>query len=442
MKTNKCFLLFFLLISLYKLSAQQDNEVKKYFLMTKAGKSMYAADRIRFYSDDKLLVLDKKQSTISLFSEDGKSYPVIDKLFSPIDFDYSNGSLFLLDGESKLKKYYLSSGNMEGDKTIKVDSVVVVTQQFKKPASVTADKLNRYVVVADTGSINSINSENKMFSLKFLNYRPGDIAFDSYSRSVYSAEGTTKSLVKISADGKLEQLISNYDSNNPFVVDERGDVIILDIKNNTVIRLNSNLKLSIIITKILGAKSITMSRNCDSIFYIANMQNEFYRIEEIPDAGYKTKNIFSAGLKSKIFKSDSSFIVFDRNKMIHYSLSGKKLSEFTGNKKELDNLAALSCMVRTAGDSLLVDSRGKLIRIKTSGERVVNATGLNGFSKILFSTDSCSYVLSGDGILLRVDLKGGKTFLSRKISLKSEIISATDDEVILKDGAKVYKLVK
>lgn len=489
----------------------------KYFMATKIGKSVYNADRLRFYSDDKLLILDKNKSVLSLFTVNEKSFVIIDNINNPIDFDYSNGLLYLLYGESyAVKKYFLSYDSIltKSDKLnsgIKIDSAFNLDRRFKKPASISADKYNRYVVVSDTGTVNSINSENKMFSLKFTNYKPGDIVFDSRSRAVYSAEKSTKSLVKILTDGKLEQLITNFDSDNQFVLDGKGNLIIPDKKNDLVAIFKPNFQLDIILEKIGYPKSITINPDCDSIFYLANNKNEILRVDEIPALNLKLKNIFSIDPKDKIYKRDASFLVVNGKNRIYYDQSGKKrnadieniysdakfcdsLNNFNKfceqNKKAIKNNFSncnfkyfkefgnnnwlvlekinkkdvISVISKTNNDYKkkeiikgdfcsdpspsnsecfsIIDKAGRLMEINLNGNKKIIAYGLYDFIKILFVDNSAYYIVSSKGLLLKVDGSGNKTLVLSNLTKEAEIINCKSDELIIKQGTKIFKTSK
>jgi glycerophosphoryl diester phosphodiesterase len=344
MKANKIFLLIFNLIFLYtSLTPVYSGEgTKRYYLVTKIGRSDFRSDKLRFFSEDKLLLLDKKNSLISYWGIAEKSYKVIDNISHPLDFDYASGSIYLLYGEpSLLQRYFVSLNNFADNKTddnnpVRIDSTFNLNQIFKKPVSISIDRYNRYLVVADTGSINSITSENKMFSLKFLNYRPGEVVFEGYSRSVYSSEFTTKSLLKISVDGKTEPLISNFDSNNQFVVDTRGNVFILDKKNDFLAKFSPNKKLSILLEKICGVQSIAMHNYCDTIFYFSNKNNDIFRMEEIPVSKENIKNIITLKQGDDVYISNSILFITNGKSKKYYHPDGKKCNPADDLVKSFD----------------------------------------------------------------------------------------------------------
>ena len=86
---------------------------------------------------------------------------------------------------------------------------------------------------------------------------------------------------------------------------------------------------------------------------------------------------------------------------------------------------------------LIINKYGRLVNINFRGEQSIIASGLSGFKKILFSSDEFCYVLNEKGELLKVDVKKGKSLISKKISYNSEIFQSSLGELILRDKTKI-----
>lgn len=425
-------------ISIYAFSWQTEPEAKFYLLM-KIGKVDVNVDRMRFFGEDSLLILDKKSKSIIFFHPLEKK-TVINNIINPIDFDYGNNVIFLLfDKTPRLKKIYLSY-DIDNKKII-IDSSTNLDYTFNKPSSITIDRNNKYILVADTGSLNSINIDNKMYSLKFINYKPGDIFFDDITREVYSAEHTTNSMLKILANGNIEQLISNYDADNSFTIDSKRNLFLLDKKNNAIAKLEKGVGLFLIVKNIEKPNKITINKNNDKVFYVSNNANEIYRIEELPNLKYTKKDVYSLKKNTKIILDNTYIYFIEDNKAKRYSHQ-KGVEDIKLSKAQIDTLIAKRNKKLSLVDSFYLSSNGHLWRKSNKNDRVLIAKSIFNYNKVLYSDDSFVYLLTNDGNLLRVDVNGEKFFVTNNLSGDIEIFQVSNKYILLRNGNRVVRLEK
>jgi len=436
MKKNIIISILTFVLSIYAFSWQTNPEAKFYLLM-KMGKVDINIDRIRFFGEDSLLILDKKSKSIYFYHPSEKK-TVINNIINPIDFDYGKNVIFLLfDKTPRLKKIYLSF-ELDSRKII-IDSSTNLEYTFNNPSSITIDRNNKYILVADTGSLNSINIDDKMYSLKFINYKPGDIYFDDNTREVYSAEHTTNSMLKILANGNIEQLISNYDADNSFTIDSKGNLFLLDKKNNAIAKLEKGVGLFLIIKNIEKPFKITMNKNNDKVFYVSNKANEIYRIEELPDLKYTKKDVYSLKKNTKIIVDNSYVYFIEDNKIKRYSHQ-KGIEDIKLSKTQIDTLKAKQNNKLSLVDSFYLNSNGYLWRKSNKNDSILVAKSIFNYNKVLYCNESFIYLLTNDGVLLRVDLNGEKSFVFNNLSSDSEIFQVSNKFILLRNGNKIVRL--
>ena len=425
-------------LSIYAFSWQTDPK-DKFYLLTKIGKVNINIDRMRFFGEDSLLILDKKSKSIYFYHPLEKK-TVISDIINPIDFDFGNNVLFLLfDKTPRLNKIYLSYDSE--NKKIKIDSTLNLEYTFNNPSSITIDRKNKYVLVADTGSLNSVNIDDKMYSLKFINYKPGDIQFDDNTREVYSAEYTTNSMLKILANGNIEQLISNYDADNSFTLDSKGNLILLDKKNNTIAKLEKGVGLFLIVKNIEKPNKIVINKYNDKVFYVSNKANEIYRIEELTDLKYSKKDVYSLKKNTKIFLDNSYLYFIEGNKSKRYSLQ-KGIEDIKLTKYQIDTLVSKRKNKLSLVDSFYLTGDGNLWRKSNKNDSVLIAKSIFNYNKVLYSDDSFVYLLTNDGNLLRVDVNGEKFFVTNNLSGDIEIFQVSNKYILLRNGNRVVRLEK
>ncbi|HEY9186436.1 MAG TPA: hypothetical protein VIR55_00905 [Ignavibacteria bacterium] len=425
-------------LSIYAFSWQTDPKDKFYLLM-KIGKVNINIDRMRFFGEDSLLILDKKSKSIYFYHPLEKK-TVISDIINPIDFDFGSNVLFLLfDKTPRLNKIYLSYDSE--NKKIKIDSTLNLEYTFNNPSSITIDRKNKYVLVADTGSLNSVNIDDKMYSLKFINYKPGDIQFDDNTREVYSAEYTTNSMLKILANGNIEQLISNYDADNSFTLDSKGNLILLDKKNNTIAKLEKGVGLFLIVKNIEKPNKIVINKYNDKVFYVSNKANEIYRIEELTDLKYSKKDVYSLKKNTKIFLDNSYLYFIEGNKSKRYSLQ-KGIEDIKLTKYQIDTLMSKRKNKLSLVDSFYLTGDGNLWRKSNKNDSVLIAKSIFNYNKVLYSDDSFVYLLTNDGNLLRVDINGEKFFVTNNLSGDIEIFQVSNKYILLRNGNRVVRLEK
>ena len=425
-------------LTIYAFSWQTDPKDKFYLLM-KIGKVNINIDRMRFFGEDSLLILDKKSKSIYFYHPLEKK-TVISDIINPIDFDFGSNVLFLLfDKTPRLNKIYLSYDSE--NKKIKIDSTLNLEYTFNNPSSITIDRKNKYVLVADTGSLNSVNIDDKMYSLKFINYKPGDIQFDDNTREVYSAEYTTNSMLKILANGNIEQLISNYDADNSFTLDSKGNLILLDKKNNTIAKLEKGVGLFLIVKNIEKPNKIVINKYNDKVFYVSNKANEIYRIEELTDLKYSKKDVYSLKKNTKIFLDNSYLYFIEGNKSKRYSLQ-KGIEDIKLTKYQIDTLMSKRKNKLSLVDSFYLTGDGNLWRKSNKNDSVLIAKSIFNYNKVLYSDDSFVYLLTNDGNLLRVDVNGEKFFVSNNLSGDIEIFQVSNKYILLRNGNRVIRLEK
>jgi DNA-binding beta-propeller fold protein YncE len=425
-------------LSIYAFSWQTDPK-DKFYLLTKIGKVNINIDRMRFFGEDSLLILDKKSKSIYFYHPLEKK-TVISDIINPIDFDFGNNVLFLLfDKTPRLNKIYLSYDSE--NKKIKIDSTLNLDYTFNNPSSITIDRKNKYVLVADTGSLNSVNIDDKMYSLKFINYKPGDIQFDDNTREVYSAEYTTNSMLKILANGNIEQLISNYDADNSFTLDSKGNLILLDKKNNTIAKLEKGVGLFLIVKNIEKPNKIVINKYNDKVFYVSNKANEIYRIEELTDLKYSKKDVYSLKKNTKIILDNSYLYFIEGNKSKRYSLQ-KGIEDIKLTKYQIDTLMSKRKNKLSLVDSFYLTSDGNLWRKSNKNDSVLIAKSIFNYNKVLYSDDSFVYLLTNDGNLLRVDVNGEKFFVTNNLSGDIEIFQVSNKYILLRNGNRVVRLEK
>jgi len=425
-------------LSIYAFSWQTDPK-DKFYLLTKIGKVNINIDRMRFFGEDSLLILDKKSKSIYFYHPLEKK-TVISDIINPIDFDFGNNVLFLLfDKTPRLNKIYLSYDSE--NKKIKIDSTLNLEYTFNNPSSITIDRKNKYVLVADTGSLNSVNIDDKMYSLKFINYKPRDIQFDDNTREVYSAEYTTNSMLKILANGNIEQLISNYDADNSFTLDSKGNLILLDKKNNTIAKLEKGVGLFLIVKNIEKPNKIVINKYNDKVFYVSNKANEIYRIEELTDLKYSKKDVYSLKKNTKIFLDNSYLYFIEGNKSKRYSLQ-KGIEDIKLTKYQIDTLVSKRKNKLSLVDSFYLTGDGNLWRKSNKNDSVLIAKSIFNYNKVLYSDDSFVYLLTNDGNLLRVDVNGEKFFVTNNLSGDIEIFQVSNKYILLRNGNRVVRLEK
>ena len=425
-------------LTIYAFSWQTDPKDKFYLLM-KIGKVNINIDRMRFFGEDSLLILDKKSKSIYFYHPLEKK-TVISDIINPIDFDFGSNVLFLLfDKTPRLNKIYLSYDSE--NKKIKIDSTLNLEYTFNNPSSITIDRKNKYVLVADTGSLNSVNIDDKMYSLKFINYKPGDIQFDDNTREVYSAEYTTNSMLKILANGNIEQLISNYDADNSFTLDSKGNLILLDKKNNTIAKLEKGVGLFLIVKNIEKPNKIVINKYNDKVFYVSNKANEIYRIEELTDLKYSKKDVYSLKKNTKIILDNSYLYFIEGNKSKRYSLQ-KGIEDIKLTKYQIDTLMSKRKNKLSLVDSFYLTGDGCLWRKSNKNDSVLIAKSIFNYNKVLYSDDSFVYLLTNDGNLLRVDVNGEKFFVTNNLSGDIEIFQVSNKYILLRNGNRVVRLEK
>ncbi|HQJ75955.1 MAG TPA: hypothetical protein PKW14_10265 [Bacteroidota bacterium] len=425
-------------LSIYAFSWQTDPK-DKFYLLTKIGKVNINIDRMRFFGEDSLLILDKKSKSIYFYHPLEKK-TVISDIINPIDFDFGNNVLFLLfDKTPRLNKIYLSYDSE--NKKIKIDSTLNLEYTFNNPSSITIDRKNKYVLVADTGSLNSVNIDDKMYSLKFINYKPGDIQFDDNTREVYSAEYTTNSMLKILANGNIEQLISNYDADNSFTLDSKGNLILLDKKNNTIAKLEKGVGLFLIVKNIEKPNKIVINKYNDKVFYVSNKTNEIYRIEELTDLKYSKKDVYSLKKNTKIILDNFYLYFIEGNKSKRYSLQ-KGIEDIKLTKYQIDTLMSKRKNKLSLVDSFYLTGDGNLWRKSNKNDSVLIAKSIFNYNKVLYSDDSFVYLLTNDGNLLRVDVNGEKFFVTNNLSGDIEIFQVSNKYILLRNGNRVVRLEK
>ena len=425
-------------LTIYAFSWQTDPKDKFYLLM-KIGKVNINIDRMRFFGEDSLLILDKKSKSIYFYHPLEKK-TVISDIINPIDFDFGSNVLFLLfDKTPRLNKIYLSYDSE--NKKIKIDSTLNLEYTFNNPSSITIDRKNKYVLVADTGSLNSVNIDDKMYSLKFINYKPGDIQFDDNTREVYSAEYTTNSMLKILANGNIEQLISNYDADNSFTLDSKGNLILLDKKNNTIAKLEKGVGLFLIVKNIEKPNKIVINKYNDKVFYVSNKANEIYRIEELTDLKYSKKDVYSLKKNTKIILDNSYLYFIEGNKSKRYSLQ-KGIEDIKLTKYQIDTLMSKRKNKLSLVDSFYLTGDGNLWRKSNKNDSVLIAKSIFNYNKVLYSDDSFVYLLTNDGNLLRVDVNGEKFFVTNNLSGDIEIFQVSNKYILLRNGNRVIRLEK
>ena len=425
-------------LSIYAFSWQTDPK-DKFYLLTKIGKVNINIDRMRFFGEDSLLILDKKSKSIYFYHPLEKK-TVISDIINPIDFDFGNNVLFLLfDKTPRLNKIYLSYDSE--NKKIKIDSTLNLEYTFNNPSSITIDRKNKYVLVADTGSLNSVNIDDKMYSLKFINYKPGDIQFDDNTREVYSAEYTTNSMLKILANGNIEQLISNYDADNSFTLDSKGNLILLDKKNNTIAKLEKGVGLFLIVKNIEKPNKIVINKYNDKVFYVSNKANEIYRIEELTDLKYSKKDVYSLKKNTKIILDNFYLYFIEGNKSKRYSLQ-KGIEDIKLTKYQIDTLMSKRKNKLSLVDSFYLTGDGNLWRKSNKNDSVLIAKSIFNYNKVLYSDDSFVYLLTNDGNLLRVDVNGEKFFVTNNLSGDIEIFQVSNKYILLRNGNRVVRLEK
>ncbi len=425
-------------LSIYAFSWQTDPK-DKFYLLTKIGKVNINIDRMRFFGEDSLLILDKKSKSIYFYHPLEKK-TVISDIINPIDFDFGSNVLFLLfDKTPRLNKIYLSYDSE--NKKIKIDSTLNLEYTFNNPSSITIDRKNKYVLVADTGSLNSVNIDDKMYSLKFINYKPRDIQFDDNTREVYSAEYTTNSMLKILANGNIEQLISNYDADNSFTLDSKGNLILLDKKNNTIAKLEKGVGLFLIVKNIEKPNKIVINKYNDKVFYVSNKANEIYRIEELTDLKYSKKDVYSLKKNTKIFLDNSYLYFIEGNKSKRYSLQ-KGIEDIKLTKYQIDTLVSKRKNKLSLVDSFYLTGDGNLWRKSNKNDSVLIAKSIFNYNKVLYSDDSFVYLLTNDGNLLRVDVNGEKFFVTNNLSGDIEIFQVSNKYILLRNGNRVVRLEK
>ena len=425
-------------LSIYAFSWQTDPK-DKFYLLTKIGKVNINIDRMRFFGEDSLLILDKKSKSIYFYHPLEKK-TVISDIINPIDFDFGNNVLFLLfDKTPRLNKIYLSYDSE--NKKIKIDSTLNLEYTFNNPSSITIDRKNKYVLVADTGSLNSVNIDDKMYSLKFINYKPRDIQFDDNTREVYSAEYTTNSMLKILANGNIEQLISNYDADNSFTLDSKGNLILLDKKNNTIAKLEKGVGLFLIVKNIEKPNKIVINKYNDKVFYVSNKTNEIYRIEELTDLKYSKKDVYSLKKNTKIILDNFYLYFIEGNKSKRYSLQ-KGIEDIKLTKYQIDTLMSKRKNKLSLVDSFYLTGDGNLWRKSNKNDSVLIAKSIFNYNKVLYSDDSFVYLLTNDGNLLRVDVNGEKFFVTNNLSGDIEIFQVSNKYILLRNGNRVVRLEK
>jgi len=425
-------------LSIYAFSWQTDPK-DKFYLLTKIGKVNINIDRMRFFGEDSLLILDKKSKSIYFYHPLEKK-TVISDIINPIDFDFGSNVLFLLfDKTPRLNKIYLSYDSE--NKKIKIDSTLNLEYTFNNPSSITIDRKNKYVLVADTGSLNSVNIDDKMYSLKFINYKPRDIQFDDNTREVYSAEYTTNSMLKILANGNIEQLISNYDADNSFTLDSKGNLILLDKKNNTIAKLEKGVGLFLIVKNIEKPNKIVINKYNDKVFYVSNKTNEIYRIEELTDLKYSKKDVYSLKKNTKIILDNFYLYFIEGNKSKRYSLQ-KGIEDIKLTKYQIDTLVSKRKNKLSLVDSFYLTGDGNLWRKSNKNDSVLIAKSIFNYNKVLYSDDSFVYLLTNDGNLLRVDVNGEKFFVTNNLSGDIEIFQVSNKYILLRNGNRVVRLEK
>ena len=425
-------------LSIYAFSWQTDPK-DKFYLLTKIGKVNINIDRMRFFGEDSLLILDKKSKSIYFYHPLEKK-TVISDIINPIDFDFGSNVLFLLfDKTPRLNKIYLSYDSE--NKKIKIDSTLNLEYTFNNPSSITIDRKNKYVLVADTGSLNSVNIDDKMYSLKFINYKPRDIQFDDNTREVYSAEYTTNSMLKILANGNIEQLISNYDADNSFTLDSKGNLILLDKKNNTIAKLEKGVGLFLIVKNIEKPNKIVINKYNDKVFYVSNKTNEIYRIEELTDLKYSKKDVYSLKKNTKIILDNFYLYFIEGNKSKRYSLQ-KGIEDIKLTKYQIDTLMSKRKNKLSLVDSFYLTVDGNLWRKSNKNDSVLIAKSIFNYNKVLYSDDSFVYLLTNDGNLLRVDVNGEKFFVTNNLSGDIEIFQVSNKYILLRNGNRVVRLEK
>lgn len=418
--------------------SQQAEKEENFYLITKLGKTSANAERIRYYSNDKLLVLNKKMNSVTLFESGLKNYPLIENLARIVDFDYLNGALYLISGkEPKMKKYLLSSAGSPDDRNaINVDSAFSLDFVFKQPSAIYLDRMERYIIISDTGAVYSVNKDDKLISLKFINLRPADMAFESRERAVYLAERTTGSLVKILTDGTLHQIISNFDCDNRFALNSKADIYILDKLHGSVIKLKNGKSLDIIIENLKNPSSITFNPDNDLVFYLSAGKNEIFRVEEMPLKPIEPVFLLKAGKNAGIFRDDSVLVIIDGKTKNFFALSGERI------QKEVDYTSE-NMTEKTGGkkspEKVYVDGSGKLIHIDPEGVEKTVADGLRGFKKAVNDDKNNYYALNAEGLLLKIDLTGAKTCILKKAPKNSDILSI-GGKILLRSGTDIYAL--